>query len=505
MMTIEHATFSPLNYSILIVYLAAMIGVGLWFARRHKTTEDFFLAGRKMPWLVVGMSMYASLTSAITFMALPTTAYKENISFLVVSLVSPLVAPFLVLIFYPFYHRLRVVTSYEYIDRRFGRAARFFVSGLFILARLGWLATVIYAPALAMATVTSIPLYLCILMMGLLATLYTALGGLSADIWTDVAQFVIMIGGVIWLMITLVNRVPDGAAGIWQLAADTGRLHILSLDFDLYAMSGIVVAITYFFQLMQDYGTDQTTVQRMMAIPTMRGITKAIFFNAAVDFLIIASLLFIGLGLFAYHTAFPERLPDGLKGDQILAYYIIHALPDGVSGLMITALFAAAMSSMDSGISCVATVIINDFVKPLRGGRDNDAQDLKLARWLTFALGIFATGLAFYVSTFGQLIEAYSSIISLFNAPILALFLLGIFSRRTNLACWLASTAAGIGTNLWLQHKTDIHWIYYFPASLGITFFLAWLLSRFNKRQAVESLTIWSARAAGKNGLPGTS
>ncbi len=491
----EHATFSTLNYFILAIYLLAMIAIGVWFARRHKTTEDYFLGGRKMHWLIVGMSMYASLTSAITFMALPATAYQENISFLVVSLVSPLVAPFLVLLFYPFYHRLRVVTSYEYIDRRFGRAARFAVSGLFILARLGWLGTVIYAPALALATVTSIPLSLCIVMMGGLATLYTALGGLAADIWTDVVQFVIMIGGAIWLVITLVNRVPDGAAGIWQLAADTGRLHILSLDFNLYAMSGLVVAVTYFFQLMQDYGTDQTTVQRMMAIPTLRGVTKAIFFNAVVDFVIVGTLLFIGLGLFAYHTAFPALLPDGLKNDQILPYYIIHALPDGVSGLLITALFAAAMSSMDSGISCVATVIVNDFVKPLRGGHDDDAQDLKLARGLTFALGVFATGLAFYVSTFEQLIEAYSSIISLFNAPILALFLLGILSRRVQVGHWMLGAMAGIAANLWVQKQTDIHWIYYFPLSLGLTFGVAALASRFTRRTADADLTLWRKRA----------
>ena len=490
-MTPEHATFSTLNYSVLAVYLVAMILIGFWFARRHKTTEDFFLAGRKMPWLVVGMSMYASLTSAITFMALPATAYKENISFLVVSIISPLVAPVLVLVFYPFYHRLRVVTSYEYVDRRFGRAARFSVSGLFILARLGWLGTVIYAPALALATVTSMPLSLCILMMGAMATLYTALGGLSADIWTDVVQFVIMIVGAVWIAVSLIQRVPEGLGGILQLASDTGRLHVLNFDFSLYAMSGFVVAVTYFFQLMQDYGTDQTTVQRMMAIPTMRGVTKAIFFNAAVDFFIVALLLFIGLGLFAYHTAFPAMLPDGLKNDQLLAYYIIHALPDGVSGLMITALFAAAMSSMDSGISCVATVIINDFVKPIRGGRDNDAQDLRLARVLTFALGVFATGLAFYVSMFEQLIEAYSSIISLFNAPILALFLLGIFSRRAGIGHWVAGAAAGVSANLWVQHQTEVHWIYYFPLSLGVTFGLAWVISRFTPRSADPALTIW--------------
>lgn len=491
----EHATFSPLNYAILGAYLLAMLGIGALFARRQKDTEDFFLAGRRMPWLVVAMSMYASLTSAVTFMALPSTAYRENISFLVVSFISPLLAPVLILVFYPFYQRLRVTTSYEYIDRRFGRAARFAVSGLFILARLGWLGSVIYAPALALSVVSALPLWLCILSMGLLATAYTTLGGLAADIWTDVVQFVIMLGGVAWLIVALIRDVPDGAAGILRLAADTGRLHVLDWNLSLYAMSGVVVAITYFFQMMQDYGTDQTTVQRMMAIPSMRGVAKAIVFNAAVDFLVVGALLFIGLGLFAYHAAFPERLPEGLAGDRLLPYYIIHALPDGVSGLLVTALFAAAMSSMDSGISCVATVIIHDFVRPLRRGATDEQKDLRLARSLTLGLGVFATGLAFYVSTFDHLIEAYSSIISLFNAPILALFLLGIFTTRVRAGHWMLGTAAAIGVNLWLQRGTAVHFIYYFPASLGTTLLVSYAAGRLQPHTgAPRDLTVWRGR-----------
>lgn len=488
----EPAGFSPLNYAILGAYLIAMIGVGLRFARRQHTTEDFFLAGRRMPWLVVAMSMYASLTSAITFMALPATAYQENISFLVVSLVSPLVAPFLIVLFYPFYQRLRVTTSYEYIDHRFGRAARFCVSSLFILARLGWLGTVIYAPALALSVVTGIPLSLCLLAMGLLATIYTTLGGLAADIWTDVIQFVIMIGGVAWLIVTLITRVPDGAAGILSLAAETGRLHVINWNFDLYSMSGIVVGLTYFFKLMQDYGTDQTTVQRMMAVPTMRGVGKALIFNALVDFVIIAALLFVGLGLFAYHQAFPERLPDGLARDQILPYYIIHALPDGVSGLLITALFAAAMSSMDSGISCISTVIINDFVKPLRKGSSNEARDLRLARSLTFQLGVLATGVSFYIASFGHLIKAYTSLISLFNAPILALFLLGMLTRRAQFLPWLIGALLAVSVNLLVQHRTAVHWIYYFPLSLIVTLAVGYVGSVFLPyRPPRPDLTVW--------------
>lgn len=489
----EHATFSTLNYIILALYLAAMIAIGILFAGRQKTTEDFFLAGRRMPWLVVGMSMYASLTSAITFMALPATAYGENISFIVVSFISPVVAPVLILLFYPFYQRLRVTTSYEYIDRRFGRSARFAVSALFILARLGWLGSVIYAPALALSVVTSLPLALCIALMGLLATVYTTLGGLAADIWTDVVQFAIMIAGVAWLVVSLARNVPGGTAAIWDLADKTGRLHVLDWNFSLYAMSGAVVALTYFFQLMQDYGTDQTTVQRMMAIPTMRGVAKALVFNAAVDFLIVGALLFIGLGLFAYHTAFPDRLPEGLADDRILPYYIIHALPNGVSGLLIAALFAAAMSSMDSGISCVATVIVNDFVKPLRGGAERDRQDLRLARYLTFGLGVFATAIAFYVSSLGTLIKAYSSIISLFNAPILALFLLGLCSTRARFRHWLIGAPVALVVNLVLQKCTAVHWIYYFPASLGLTLLIAYAASLAWPHPGVpRDLTVWS-------------
>lgn len=488
-----HATFSTLNYLVLAAYLAAMLFIGILFAGRQKTTEDFFLAGRRMPWLVVAMSMYASLTSAITFMALPSTAYSENISFIVVSLVSPAVAPVLILLFYPFYQRLRVTTSYEYIDRRFGRSARFAVSALFILARLGWLGTVIYAPALALSVVTSLPMSLCIVLMGLLATIYTTLGGLAADIWTDVVQFVIMIAGVAWLVVSLLHQVPGGGGAILDLARETGRLHVLDWKFSLTAMSGAVVAVTYFFQLMQDYGTDQTTVQRMMAVPTLRGVAKAIVFNAAVDLVVIGALLFIGLGLFAYHTAFPERLPDGLAGDRILPYYIIHALPDGVSGLLVAALFAAAMSSMDSGISCVATVIVNDFVKPLRGNRDDDRGDLALARYLTFGLGVFATGIAFYVSTFGTLIKAYSSIISLFNAPILALFLLGLCTLRARFGHWLLAAPVAMAANVIVQKFTPLHWIYYFPVSLGLTFLIAYVASLIApSRDAHQDLTVWS-------------
>jgi SSS family transporter len=484
--------FSPLNYAILFIYLGAMLGIGWVFARRQKSTEDFFLAGRKMPWLIVAMSMYASLTSAVTYMGLPSAAYQENISLIVVCIISPLVAPVLIYVFYPFYRRLRVTTSYEYIGLRFGRSARFSVSGLFILARLGWLGTVIYAPAVVLSVVTGLPLWASIVLMGLIATAYTALGGITADIWTDVVQFVIMVVGAGWLALTLIHRVPGGLEGILAAAGEAGHLRVLDWHFSLYEMTGAVVAITFFFQLMQDYGTDQVTVQRLMTTSSFRGIVKAILFNALVDFLIVGTLLLIGIGMFAYTAAFPGSIPADIPGDRVMPYYIIHALPDGVSGLLVTAIFAAAMSSMDSGISSLATVIVNDFVKPLRTRAVDDRQDLKLARWLTLGLGVVATAVAFYISSFEHVIKAYTAIISLFSGPVLALFLLGIFSRHARFPAWVLGCAIAIPATLVIQHIVKVHWIYFFPFSFGVTFLVGLVAGLFIKGVPADSaLTIW--------------
>ena len=465
-------SFGTLNYIILALYLLGMVGIGLFFARRQENAEMFFLGGRKLPWIAVAMSMYASLTSAVTYLGLPGTAYSENISLIIVCIMSPIVAPFILLIFYPIYHRMRVTTSYEYIEKRFGTGARKGVAGLFILARLGWLGTVVYAPAMAMSIVTGIPLWSCICMMGLLATAYTALGGLAAVVWTDVIQFIILIGGAIWVAASLVHGVDGGVPAILALAKETGRLHIADWNLNLYVLSGPIVAISFFLQLMQDYGTDQVTVQRLMATGSLRKTVKAVAFNAGTDFFIIGLLLFIGLGLFAFFQGL--ELPESIGGDRVMPYYIIHYLPQGVSGLLITAVFAAAMSSMDSGINSIATVVLNDFAESTKN-------KVRAARLLTLALGILATALAFYVSTIGGIIKAFASFMSLFSAPVLALFLLGIFTKKGNFKGWLVGLAVSVAATLWLQKSVVAHWVYYFPFSFFTAFPAALVASRFFK------------------------
>ena len=477
-------TFGTLNYFVLGLYLTAMLGVGAFFSHRQESGEMFFLAGRKLPWLAVAMSMYASLTSAVTYLGLPGKAYAENISLIVAAFMSPIIAPFILLIFYPLYHRLRVTTSYEYINKRFGQTAHYCVAGLFVLARLGWLGTVVYAPAMAMSIVTGIPLWSCICMMGLLATAYTALGGLAAVVWTDVIQFIILIGGAVWVAVSLTNGTEGGIAQIMTEAQNAGHLHIADWKFSLYTMSGPAVALSFFFTMMQDYGTDQVSVQRLMASGSLRSTVKSVAFNACTDFFIIGLLLFIGLGLFAFFQN--AELPEGISGDKVMPYYIIHYLPQGISGLLITAVFAAAMSSMDSGINSIATVVIKDFMKPA-------GNEVQTARILTGILGVLATGVAFYASTLDSILEAFFSFMGMFSAPVLALFLLGTLTRNGNFKGWLLGAAASILFSVWLQNLTKVNEIFFFPFSFGVCFSTALIASRvFKTDPAPRDLTIWN-------------
>lgn len=470
------STFGYLNCAILAIYLAGMVMIGLRFARRQQTAEDYFLAGRNMPWLPVAMSMFASLTSAITFMGLPARAYEENMALLVVCVVSPLLVPILVLVLYPAYRRHGVTTSYEFIGLRYGRAGRTAVSLLFVLARLGWMGAVVYAPALALSVATGLSLHLTIILMGGLATLYTALGGLAAVLWTDVVQFLILVAGAIWVAVDLVWRAPGGMGGILDIAREAGHLHVVGWRFSLVEMSGLAVAVSFFLQMMQDYGTDQVAVQRMLAIKKPRGVTKAAIFNACTDVVMVALLLFIGLGLFAYYQQHPQLAPNG-SADAVLPHYIMQTLPAGISGLLISAIFAAAMSSMDSGINSIATVIEHDFIKPFRRHKQTEHHDVFQARLLTLGLGILATLLAFGIIRMENIIDAFATFMGLFNAPVLALFVLGFVSPHARFWAWAVSVATAVSGTLVLKFYVGVHWVYYVPFAFSVSFTVTWLLS----------------------------
>ncbi len=459
----SEVTFGTLNTLILIVYLGLMVGIGALLAGKQKTTKDFFLAGQNMNWGLVAISIFASITSAVTYMGIPGLVYKENIAFMFGIMMMPIAAPFIIYLFLPVYKKYNVTTSYEYVYHRFGKNARYVVSALFLMARLGWLGTVVYAPALALSVVTGIDLSLTILFMGVMGTLYTALGGLAAVIWTDIAQFIILVGGGIWVAVTLSLDVPGGVPEILRVTREAGHLDVIQIIPSLTEMTLFVVMISYFIQFLHDYGVDQVTVQRLMATPTLRGMAKATLVNSFISVFVVGLLAFIGLGLYAYVNVGGHSFPEGLKRDEIFPYYIIHALPQGISGLVITGVFAAAMSSVDSGINSLSTIVVNDFVKPLRGKQMDEGSDVLLARILVVCFGVFAIGVAFFASTIEDMMKTTQGFLGLFSGPILALFLLGILTKRGTFKGWLAGMVCSVATVMWIQYNTDTHFVYYFP------------------------------------------
>jgi SSS family transporter len=489
--------FGALNYAVLAVYLIMCVGVGVVAAGRQSSASEYFLASRNMPWLAVGMSIFASVTSAVSYMGFPGTVVREDLSVLVGYFTSPLAAVVILFLFYPLYHRLNVTTSYEYVFRRYGPNARYAVSALFLLARTGWLGVVIYAPSLALSEAAGLNLYLCILGIGLLSTLYTVMGGLRAVILTDALQFVVLVAGTLWIAVHLHLHLPGGASGILGTALERG--HLVQWRFSWFEAGAAALALSYFLGFTQDYGTDQVTVQRLLASRGFGGTVRSILFNSVFDVLFFSLLAFIGLGLFVHFHLHPA---EGLSPDRMLPRYIMYAMPPGVSGLLVSGIFAAAMSSLDSGILSVSTVIINDYVRPLGNRPLSESGSILLGRALTVGVGLFATGVAFYVSNIQQILKASNTFLGLFNGPVLALFVLGVLTRRAHFAGWLCGAAAGIAATLCAMNLSfggsTVHWAFFMPCSFATTALVGYLASwLIPGTPADRQFTLWrGGRAA---------
>lgn len=219
---------------------------------------------------------------------------------------------------------------------------------------------------------------------------------------------------------------------------------------------------------------------------------KAAILNGFFDLFIVALLVFVGLGMFAYYHSFPDKLSEGIDGNKVLPFYIMQALPIGISGIVITAIFAAAMSSMDSGINSLATVIVNDFVKPLRKKVKSELDDVKLARILTLVLGVLGIGIACYAKTLEDILKAAQTFLGLFSGPILAMFLLGVLTRRGNFFGWLIGTLVALPATIYVQNVVEIHWIYYFPFCFGVTLIIGYFASLVVcPKKAPAELTLW--------------
>jgi SSS family transporter len=428
------ASFHSLDYLALIGYLVVVVGIGVYFSRRENTTDDYFLAGRRVPWWAAALSIFSTYLSAVTFMAIPAKAFTADWVTILINLGIILVAPVTVFCFLPFYRRLNVTTIYEYLEKRFSPGMRIYGSLSFVFLQLAKMGIFLLLPALALSTVTGFNVYASIIIMGLLCTIYTVLGGIEAVIWTDVLQSCVLVGGGLLCIGTIFAAEQFDFSNMLAVASDADKFHIFNMEGGIDSSVFWVVILGGFFIQLVPFSSDQVIAQRFLTTRDEKSAARSVWAHAGI--VVPASLLFFGLGtaMFVYYSSRPEMLPTGdVRNDAIVPWFIATRLPAGLAGLVIAGLFAATMSTVDSGMHSIATSLVNDVHRKLRPDAD-DRQRLRMARILTVAAGLFGTISAVLISKMNpdSLWEMLLLLVGLFGSSLTGVFLLGVFTRRAS-------------------------------------------------------------------------
>jgi len=423
--------FGWLDFSVIIVYMAGMIGVGEFFRRKEKTAKDFLLAGQRIPWWAAGLSIWATGVSAISYMAIPAKTYSFDWSYVSLGIWPPLTTIIVAYAFIPLLRRLQIVSITEYMELRFSRSVRVPTTVLTIMGGvLGRLATVLLLPSLALSAVTGLPVWLSIVAMGVITTIYTVAGGMGAVIWTDVAQTVVMFGGAILSLALVLMNVDGGLAGTWHVAMDAEKLRMFDFAWDFSVATFWVFILWAFVDMWGKLG--QEGLQRAFSTKDVKSAQRAMITCAVVS--IPGTVLFysIGTALFAFYNQHPDKLNPNLPTDSIFPLFIMQQLPPGVAGLIIAGIFAAAMSTL-SGMNSYATIVVQDFCAYF--GKDTpDHKRLVAARWVTLLYGAMATAGAWYLSTWkvSSLWDTVSKVVTLMGGGVGCVMVLALLTKRTN-------------------------------------------------------------------------
>jgi len=490
----DKSAFGLLNYLVLIGYLGVNLLIGVAMAKRQKNTNDYFRGGQRIPWWAAGIAIFGTQLSSLTFMAVPAKTYDTNWAYIFQNAAIILLAPVVVFCYLPFFRRLDVTSAYEYLEKRFNPAMRLYGSAAFVLMQTGRMAIVLYLPALALSVVSDLNVYFCILTMGLLATLYTLLGGAEAVTWTEVLQNIILLGSAIVSVALIAASLDGGPSQLITTALADSKIQNFDWSWDYTAATVWIVLIGSLFSNLIPYTTDQAVIQRYMTTPSERQAARAIWVNALLT--IPATLLFFGIGtaLYVYYKQKPHLLNPALPTDAIFPWFIVRDLPVGVSGLVIAGLFAAGQSGAQSS---VATALVTDFYRRFRPEAD-DGDCLRLARWLTLLLGVIAVGTASLMAAFPirSQWDLFLQLLGLLGGGLAGVFALGIFTTRAHGAGALAGVVVSAIMLSLAQRYTRMHFFLYAATGVVVCFVAGYVASRLlpHAERPLDGLTVYTAK-----------
>lgn len=463
-------TFGWLNMSVLVVYLLSMVMVGVYFVFKNSNTDDYFRGGQNIPWWAAACSIYATMLSSLTYVALPALVYRTDWLIYVGIMMILAVAPIAIYIAMPFFRQIDATSAYEYLSKRFNMPVRLFASGLFTLFHIGRMGIVLALTALALAAVTPLDAWQSVLVMGGLSLIYCTLGGVEAVIWTDTIQTVVLLIGAVICFTIIVGGVDGGFSGLIDSGMADNKFKMVNMDFgpgSITTLSIWVIVLGGFGQNFSSYTADQAVVQRYMTTKDTQAAAKSIWANGLLA--VPGALLFfgIGTGLYAFYQSQPEKLDPMIRIDQIFPTFIGAELPVGVAGLIVAGIFAAAQSTVSTSMNSIATTVVTDFMRPFNACRTERAY-LNAARLLTFTMGVIGTlvGLLFISPEIRSLMEEYFKVIGMFMGALGGLFLLGVATKRANGLGALIGIFAGVAVmiTVWLMQWANG----YLFATIGI-------------------------------------
>jgi len=483
-----------LDLAIIFGYLIGIVLFGTWFARKQKTTSDYFLGDRSVPWWAVAFSIVATETSTITFISVPGIAFARGGNFQFLQLVFGYLLGRVVIavLFIPSYFRGELLTVYQLLDRRFGGKIKMLAASLFVVMRniadgIRLLLTAIvlaavytsFQPAANAETITVVS----VILIGVAMIVFTYFGGMEAVIWVEVVQLGIYIAGAIAAAVILTSSIEGGLSTAMSVAFQYQKISVFDFSFDLTRTftfwAGLIGGC---FLTMSTHGTDQYLVQRYLCTDRPRKASTALLTSGAIVFAQFIGFLFIGVLLFAFYhpytdpsyaTASSAAFPFS-GGDRVFPDFITRHLPTGLSGLVVAAIFAAAMSS---SLNSIAATTVNDLYRPFRQ-KLSDQHYLKVSHWLTLLWGVVQIGVALVVRHKERsALDQALSVASLINGPVLGVFLVGVFLKWVSEPPALIGMLASCLAMIYIRFATNLAWTWYVFVGSAITLIVSALAS----------------------------
>lgn len=473
-------SFGAFNWVVLGVYFVAMLYLGSRLGKDNNTTSDYFLGSRKIPWWAIGLSVMATQCSAVSFIGMPGWGYVDGLRRITFTFQFPLVMAFLIITFVPFFYNTKVVSVYEYLEKRFGPKARVLMAFIFLLSRGLQTAVVLFAPALALSAITGLDPKVTIIIMGAFSIAYTVLGGIAAVIWTDVAQMFVIWAGVLLAIFIPVFTVDGGFGAI--LSAASAQNLFVPLNYgsiDQFSFWGGILGSGFLY--ITYIGTDQSQIQRVLTAKSLRETKLSL---SLAGFLVpFQTFLFLLAGICLFSAFGGEKFANS---DQVMLKFITNYLPAGIAGLVTAGVFAAGMSSVDSALNSLATVTVNDFYLKLNPGAP-DAKCLSVSRYATIFWGIFTTIFAMFMGGLGDVLNIINIIGPLFYPCFLSAFVLAVFCKRGNEKGCLAAIVAGLLFDLYMFRFTSIGSLWWCFIGFVVAFAVGYIVSLVTAKEETRA------------------